>query len=487
MEQELVDLLLDGTLVLVTTDAAPRLLDGPAVTPLADLVVDGPGGQEPSRPELPPEPVAATLDLTLVTEAGSPLPDIELEIRLTSGESRAVTTAQDGRVFIEDLARAGECAVTLTNTIELSPAADDTIPDTAVGGIRIGRSHGDPILLVTDEPHTIVVLRPRVRVLELADGYFGEARKVLLFAPEGGHGRGRFEERVTARAVFRTLFDVAGGYTVLVAGHTDTVGGGADNQALSDARAQSVHLYLSGQRHAWADHAQGAHTADDLHATLRWVAKVEGVACQPNQGLGQALAEFRRSFVPAQAPAGDADKTTADDWRAVYDLYDRDLARLLHVEPHAIADFRSKVVFVEHEPIGCGERYPVEAVGKNGFESDSNRRVDILLFADADQPTFSAEAPDVEIYGGTYLAERLRARGETVARIFVVDEDESPSPAATVAIKTPTGWLEQVVDADGYAEVLCLVGDTIEVQDARSQGDDLILSSSESGAQPVEG
>ncbi|MBL4684760.1 MAG: hypothetical protein JKY37_09245 [Nannocystaceae bacterium] len=248
-----------------------------------------------------------------------------------------------------------------------------------------------------------------------------------------------------------------------------------------------MHLYLSGQRDAWAEHAQSVQTDDDVHATLRWVAAVEGVACLPNGGLGPALAEFRRAFVPGPEPASEPKGTTADDWRVVYDLYDRDLARLLHVDPAALAEFRAKLAFVECGPIGCGERYPVHEVAKNGFESDANRRVDILLFAAEDVPTLASKPVDIEVYDGTYLAERIHCPGETVARILVVDDGETPSPEATVAIKTPTGSLHRSVGADGYAEFVCLVGDTIEVVDARSQGDDLALWMSEAGSESEKG
>ncbi|MBL4684761.1 MAG: hypothetical protein JKY37_09250 [Nannocystaceae bacterium] len=228
-EQALVERLLEGSLLLIATGSTPRTLDPPKSTQLTDMMVDGPGGEEPTKPKQDPVHVSATLDVLVVSEGGAPLPDVELEIQLPNGESRTVTTAADGRCFIGDLANAGECAMTLTQAVELGSVADETIPETPIDGIYIRRDHSDPILLVTDKAHTVVVLRPRVRVLELADGYFGEARELLLFAAKHHNMHDRFEERVTARAVFRRLIDTAGDSLLLVAGHTDTVGGDADN------------------------------------------------------------------------------------------------------------------------------------------------------------------------------------------------------------------------------------------------------------------
>lgn len=49
--------LLDGTLVIITHDPAPRLLDAPRSIALSDLILDGPGTAEPLRPRpAPPVP-----------------------------------------------------------------------------------------------------------------------------------------------------------------------------------------------------------------------------------------------------------------------------------------------------------------------------------------------------------------------------------------------------------------------------------------------
>lgn len=48
--------LLDGTFVIVLHDSAPRLLDSPRSVSLTDLILDGPGAEEPLRPRpAPPE------------------------------------------------------------------------------------------------------------------------------------------------------------------------------------------------------------------------------------------------------------------------------------------------------------------------------------------------------------------------------------------------------------------------------------------------
>lgn len=49
--------LLDGTLVLVTHEHAPRLLDTPRSIPISDLVLDDPGSAQPLRPRPTPAPI----------------------------------------------------------------------------------------------------------------------------------------------------------------------------------------------------------------------------------------------------------------------------------------------------------------------------------------------------------------------------------------------------------------------------------------------
>ncbi|MBL4687952.1 MAG: hypothetical protein JKY37_25400 [Nannocystaceae bacterium] len=466
-----------GDLLLVEQDRDLRVLDAPKSTPLAALLVDEPGNR-PRTPASTPQQGDTYLDLTFVSEAGTPLHGVGMTIRLPNAETRTESTSDQGVVLLEGLARSGDCTITLSATVQLPSVHEEPPVDVLAPGFMIQRSRREPLTLATGQPHTIVVARPRVRVLELADGYFGEDRKLLLFGLEDAAAPGEFDERVTARGVLRTVLQIAGDAEVLVVGHTDSLGGDDDNQVLSEQRACSVDLYLRGDREGWAAHSHAFQKEADVRAVLNWVAIVEGVACIPGEDVRPALTHFRELFVNQPTDLGaDATSMTVADWAAVFDLYDRDLARLLHVSRQRLAELRAKLAFVDHAPLGCGERHPVDAVGKNGFGSDHNRRVDILLFGSDELPDFDADPLDADIYGGAFVPTAILVPGESWARIEVVGGAGEPASFATVRIKTPTGELNATVGDDGATVIACLVGDAIEVLDARSEsGDQLLLS-----------
>lgn len=244
---------------------------------------------------------------------------------------------------------------------------------------------------------------PTVELLEVEDVCFSTARAVLL---PGGWSAA---DDVTGLAAVAAALDHARrapGRLLLVAGHTDPVGSEASNLALSDARATNVHLYLSGQRAAWAAHCQQVHAAADVQSILRWLVRTRDWACDPGPADGSwgqrskgALAAFRERFASERGgPVGEGSKVAAADWEAFFALYDEALADKLTTDVARLEALRAGLTYASPPTLACGEAWPTQRPTAPPGDA-GRRRVDVLFFDPADAPDLSATPPGAGIYG----------------------------------------------------------------------------------------
>ncbi|MBL4684622.1 MAG: hypothetical protein JKY37_08550 [Nannocystaceae bacterium] len=102
--------LMSGRLRGVTHDVLPRLLDAPAVTNLTDLILDGPGGEEP----IPKVDQTPFVDIVVVHEfEGTPIEGVGWTLLLPNGEKRSGVTTASGRIRIDDDDVLGESELVL--------------------------------------------------------------------------------------------------------------------------------------------------------------------------------------------------------------------------------------------------------------------------------------------------------------------------------------------------------------------------------------
>src|SRR4030095_4922578 len=166
------------------------------------------------------------------------------------------------------------------------------------------------------------------------DGWH-EGGAVLLF----GTARTQDEHAVTVRAILRTAISrrkPSG--MLLVLGHADTKGKKSDNAELAKQRATSVLLYLAGARADWAAHAFDNATVADLQAAFAWAATT-GIACDPgpvDDDWGPATSAGL-SRLRAHVGIDQSAQLGPDDWAAIYEIYDAELARLLYCDVNALA------------------------------------------------------------------------------------------------------------------------------------------------------
>jgi hypothetical protein len=267
-----------------------------------------------------------------------------------------------------------------------------------------------------------------VHVLELQGVHFNTDSAVLL--PEASQDASAAKTEgeapeVTGILAVRTALRFAEQYPakrLLIAGHTDTTGGDAHNLDLSKKRAENVAAFVRGDRAAWAASSAGRHRVADWQQILKWVATTRGWDCDPGEVDNKsgpastgALRRFRETY-RAEKGTTLPTKTAGpaiDDWKAFCALYDDDLAARLGCEPSALAERRKALLAVDPPTVGCGEAWPVEKVGVDGYASKANRRVELLFFDELEAPklachqgaTCTPAACPLYAPGGAYKAE----------------------------------------------------------------------------------
>lgn len=219
------------------------------------------------------------------------------------------------------------------------------------------------------------------------------------YDPEGDDSSGGRREGVPLILAVLHYAEARPNRRMLVAGHTDTVGDAAYNEKLSGRRAVSVVALVEGQREAFVGAVQDKRNPKDDAVMLRYVARTRGWPCDVPEGKAASTTQikaFQTQYNDVFGAAGKA-KLTVDGVAgpktlgAYFDVMEDDLARQAG-GAEALASLRGKVAWVDasHKTLACGERYPVAGQGLDGFDSQTNRRVEVLGFHPSDLPDLSA-------------------------------------------------------------------------------------------------
>ncbi len=201
------------------------------------------------------------------------------------------------------------------------------------------------------------------------------------------------------------------GFVCQIAGHTDTSGDAAYNHKLSHFRANAVYYIIDGSdasRTAWGDQFKeelkdGVHTKniEDLQQILAWVSHERNWPCHPGpiDGIAgsktqSAVREFQKSYnadpeFPADIePDGIAKKET---WKAFFDVYQSTLAKMSGMDRAQFdAQYRCAAKWKDSFKLtGCGEQWPIEEESKDDYRSQTNRRVEVLVFDPGEAPALA--------------------------------------------------------------------------------------------------
>ncbi|MFW9842753.1 MAG: OmpA family protein [Candidatus Thorarchaeota archaeon] len=292
--------------------------------------------------------------------------------------------------------------------------------------IEVAMTGRKPVHLSTGKSYRLCHGPSGVVLLELEDICFNTDRSIFLPGFDGNTKHAPKPDRLAGLDVVRAVLEYVekrDDKSILIAGHTDTMGSANHNLRLSEERARNFHAYLIGDRDGWAANSQRSFEIDDVQAILKWVSRNFGWDCDPGRidnKFGGNTRDARNNFRTFynEEFGGDLEigvKQCEPDWKAIFDVYEETLSILLGVSRADLPRFRRRLSFMEPAALGCGEYWPREAVGIDGHESASNRRVEILFF-DLDETLNpnGGQPPGKEIYGSRrFRAEYLSARSSS--------------------------------------------------------------------------
>lgn len=304
------------------------------------------------------------------------------------------------------------------------------------------------ITRVTGTTHQLVIKRIPVRILELRVGFEFNSAVLLPTRPDS-----EVEQIAPPFFVLRKVFDYAAenpGRKLLIAGHTDSAGGTALNQKISEHRARSAHALLVGDANAWATSAQQWNKPKDVQTLLKWASTHHGLGCDPGAIDGvlgprskRALVRFRKRYnydFAGQLQENDS-LIGVEDWKAFFDLYERFLARVLGTTKDELSSKRSKLTFLGDPVLGCGEHWPAANAKIANADHSADRRVDFVFFDEDGFPPLQPQSPPgYELYGMDLRFRRSMIHCKhDVLEIRAISVDGHPIPEAAYRVTFQRG------------------------------------------------
>jgi hypothetical protein len=371
------------------------------------------------------QPPAPFLGLTIVDEDGLPIEGIEIGFTSPSGAELTGETNKRGSIRLDKLPELGGWKVRAIGFPDgLFTGGNDGSNDGEGDGSNDGGGGGSDD---SDKP------AKRLSLLELPDVLCRTASCVIM--PEGETPSSSAEHpAVSGLNLFAAAIRLCAErpeFKLLIAAHTDTVDKTSDNQKLSDERARVALAIFTGDREAYKKLVHARHRISDIKQMLHWcfTAHPDVFTCDPGpiddrDDTWAAIHTFEKEFnyykfyfQAGQTP--DLELTGSmgpNNWGALFDVLQFGIARELGLLVREVAPLREKIKWLDdgHKALGFGEHHPVDAVGKDNYESLSNRRVELLFFDEKDiLPDVGAAASNPagsEIYlPGIYEREKIEA------------------------------------------------------------------------------
>ena len=400
----------DVVLARIEVELIPEVFPPRGATELTELT-DEPA---PLRPEPPAEAIEPTFFAIRVVDArGRSFAGTPIRVRLPDGSEQLACLDGQSSWRTEDVSRPGTVSVFFDEGLQRDDVGE-SLADFEPSPRDLSIAEADQkVAAATGLEHTVVVQVPSPSVVIFDTGglCFGTDREILVPAYLDAHTGLPNHHFITGLDVIRAVVEHARRHPeqrVCVVGHTDTVGSAKSNVELSERRAESVRLFLAGDREGWAALATENQTVADWQLVLRWAHLIMGMNCDPGEvddDLGQrtqsALHRFRGAYNDRYGGSlAIVGPFVAEDWGAVFDCYVRNLAEQFG-EPWTLQAPLEGVVLGEPAVLACGEAFPAESPGVDGRPSARNRRVEIVFFDPDMPPTFDVTPTATGIYGAS--------------------------------------------------------------------------------------
>jgi hypothetical protein len=192
-------------------------------------------------------------------------------------------------------------------------------------------------------------------------------------------------------------------WKILVTGHCDTRGRARYNFELSSYRAKAILSLLMADDELWAEAVEAKNLVEDRQAVLKHFHGYEGLNCDPGEIDGVAGSQTRRATMDFQAGYNRlfSEDISVDGrwgpqtWEAVFNVYLRKLARSLDTDrAHLYERARGLNFFPGRQMCCCGESIPKDHPGADSYNSQTNRRVEILFISPSTDIEFTCCTAD---------------------------------------------------------------------------------------------
>jgi hypothetical protein len=153
-------------------------------------------------------------------------------------------------------------------------------------------------------------------------------------------------------------------------------------------------------------------------------------------------------------------------WGAIFDCYEYGLCcELGDMETSTegkdeLTRLRGELRWVDdnHKTMGFGEKFPIDNVTKNDFRSQSNRRVEIMMFDDGEEPDLAAAATNPEgietylpgVYGKVPVKPPWTARR---VRVRICSPEGLPLSTWAFTSESVDGKTDGITDTNGWASI----------------------------------
>jgi hypothetical protein len=415
-----------------------------------------------SRASARNEPQKTRLVVDLMTDDAAVLSDVAVNVA-TPGGTVNLRTDFGGRIELDVDDGTYDVSFPETPLAMPQPALGAVRP--GGGGLLVERTRTEPVHVsarTPAKPTNVVVRRPQVLEI-VVDGY-AEGSSVMRW---GGTRWRTTEARPdavvlgTMRAALRVALTSGRGHSVVCVGHADPKGSDVANADLGLERARSIALFLRGDKDGWAAHAAAHATELDEQCALVEVSRILGnaVALDDDDGLARVHEDLLH-WAGLDEPVA-----ATDEWRAIAELYDIDMASFMRIDVADLEAMRAQVQWCE--PASCGEDYPrpEDEFAPIAGPAVVQRRVGILVMTEADAPARLVDVPK-EAYDGTYKRTTIETPTEVLFTLALVDERGKPLPGARAWLSNDVGISPVVADAGGLVIFPCARGEVVRVVNA---------------------
>jgi len=273
-------------------------------------------------------------------------------------------------------------------------------------------------------------------------------------------------------------------WQLLITGHADTRGRPQYNSELTAHRAKTILALMTGDQRMWTGSCIVKHTNEDIQAILKFVHGYEGLDCDPGDIDGNigprttaAIRKFQAGFNRLYEERIEVDGIWGEQsWGAAFRFYRRFLERSLGPGRRELDSYSRGLNFYRSRQIcACGESIPIDHPGADSYNSQTNRRVEILFLAPDLQIEFTCCSAD-----GPYPQQACELNscplygvpdGEEQGHTFENINPEDLIERQTIKIRLRDSFGKPLADA-GY-----ILKSSVGNRNGRSDGSGIILES----------